>query len=1028
MPIKGGGMTTITDPMALLTTPEVLRREFEVVHASASPGIEWQTLPNDRTATASDSVPSVDITVRATDSAAETALAKIELDRLEQERKSTLALAEYYYNVHRLQNDGQTALCLSGGGIRSAAFALGVLQGLARREMLSRLHYLSTVSGGGYIGSWVTAWAHRAAVANAEGDFARVEKAIGERPPFAQRESAPFRWLRANQKFLTPRSGAGSPDTWAVLSAFLRDLVLNWLVFVPLLAAATLVPLLLKQLLTFWSQYATGSGSSLVWMSAWFLRWFGICSKEGACPVNGVAGWIDSAGALLVLAGMIVGMRNRPALRKSTIDETDFRRFVLLPILVGAWLLLMAISAWPPASLPQLIKWTVIVPVIYLVARSVAAFLLRGQGPWPGAAKFPLFWEFVALAVSGAVTGATIWVGIRMLDSMHLDSMQPGVLQTALAVFGVPWLLAAFSVGFVVYTGLTSFSSFGQRDREWMARASGWYLAIAVLWVIAVGIVLIVGPWAHLYGQSLFSRRFGFATFVTLASGCISAGTALSSWTKATTSIGKVREKLPVTILANVAAIVFLIGGIALLSGLTTSLVAEVPFPANLMTISAFPAATEPFHAAIVIFASMLALVAFSSLVTVFVNVNLFSLHALYRNRLIRTFLGASNDPDITGRIRSRNKFDGFSAYDNLGMGKLWRDLKGNLRREGPFPVVNMALNLLATKNLAWQERKATNYVSTPLHTGGHLVGYRDSRLVASDMSVLDRRRIERAVGPDKELLANGANGMTLGTAMAISGAAASPNWGYHSSPAISFIMMLFNVRLGWWLGNPGRTGRHWLKSGPTGNSLGLFLQEAFGKTSDREKYIYLSDGGHFDNLGLYEMIRRRCRHIIVCDASQDPDCTLEDLGRALRQVSVDFGVAVNFNDINLRKRGAELDNGVYCAMAEIDYPETENENVGKCRLIYIKPGLYRDVPADVRAFAAENAKFPHDSTANQWFTESQFESYRALGSFIIRQLGGKGSPDGKSTSIGDFFSCAKSYLANASASRKEPQSIRIVA
>jgi hypothetical protein len=70
-------------------------------------------------------------------------------------------LRELWKKVHDLADDGRTALCLSGGGVRSAAFNLGVLQGLARLKLLDRFHYLSTVSGGGYIGCWLTAWRHR---------------------------------------------------------------------------------------------------------------------------------------------------------------------------------------------------------------------------------------------------------------------------------------------------------------------------------------------------------------------------------------------------------------------------------------------------------------------------------------------------------------------------------------------------------------------------------------------------------------------------------------------------------------------------------------------------------------------------------------------------------------------------------------------------------------------------------------------------------------------------------------------------
>src|SRR5207248_142196 len=106
------------------------------------------------------------------------------------------------------------------------------------------------------------------------------------------------------------------------------------------------------------------------------------------------------------------------------------------------------------------------------------------------------------------------------------------------------------------------------------------------------------------------------------------------------------------------------------------------------------------------------------------------------------------------------------------------------------------------------------------------------------------------------------------GTAMAISGAAASPNMGYHTSPATAFLLSLLNIRLGWWLGNPASIAK-WKKGTPP---YGLFwlLSELFGSTTDESSFLYLSDGGHFENLGIYELVRRQCKLIVVSDAASD--------------------------------------------------------------------------------------------------------------------------------------------------------------
>ncbi len=172
-----------------------------------------------------------------------------------------------------------------------------------------------------------------------------------------------------------------------------------------------------------------------------------------------------------------------------------------------------------------------------------------------------------------------------------------------------------------------------------------------------------------------------------------------------------------------------------------------------------------------------------------FINVNKFSLHATYRMRLIRAFLAASRTQDM----RRPHLFTGFDPNDNFPL----RDL----RPGKPFHVINTTLNLVKGTPLAWQERKAESFTMSRLHCGSWHVGYRPS--------------------------ADYGDGVSLGTALTISGAAANPNMGYHSSPLVGFLMTLFNVRLGWWLGNPGTPGeRTWRRAGPR-YAVGPLFSEA---------------------------------------------------------------------------------------------------------------------------------------------------------------------------------------------------------
>jgi hypothetical protein len=202
--------------------------------------------------------------------------------------------------------------------------------------------------------------------------------------------------------------------------------------------------------------------------------------------------------------------------------------------------------------------------------------------------------------------------------------------------------------------------------------------------------------------------------------------------------------------------------------------------------------------------------------------------------------------------------------------------------------------------------------------------------------------------------------------------------------------MAIFNVRLGAWLGNPNADGnRTFSHPGPRQAITPLFA-EMFGLTDSKRGYVNLSDGGHFDNLGLYEVVLRRCRHVLVSDAGQDGSFSFEDLGNSIRKIRIDFGINIVFEKIQILPNTPEKE-GLCCAIARIRYSdvdETPAEDDG-C-LIYIKPtlrGRGAQVPYDIYSYSRGSATFPHESTADQWFSESQFESYRALGSHIMDQL-----------------------------------------
>jgi hypothetical protein len=169
---------------------------------------------------------------------------------------------------------------------------------------------------------------------------------------------------------------------------------------------------------------------------------------------------------------------------------------------------------------------------------------------------------------------------------------------------------------------------------------------------------------------------------------------------------------------------------------------------------------------------------------------------------------------------------------------------------------------------------------------------------------------------------------------------------------------------------------------------FGYLVKELLGLTDARTKFVNLSDGGHFDNMGLYELIRRRCRYIIVNDGEQDQNLTFEGLAGAIRKCRIDFDTEICINVDEIRKKNEKGEpaefSQAHFAVGTIHYPENR-ANPGV--LVYLKSSLTGDEPTDVLQYHSLDPLFPHQSTGDQWFDESQFESYRRLGLHIGSKL-----------------------------------------
>jgi len=857
------------------------------------------------------------------------------------------------------------ALCISGGGIRSATFGLGVVQGLARNGLLDQFQYLSTVSGGGYLGGWLSAWISHTSLPQVIEQL-RIPSSRPLEP-----EPTPIWHLRTYSNYLSPKLGLLSADSWTLVATYVRNLFLNWLVVIPALVGVLTLPLGLIALLAWdpaggWLRVQTGLGLGLALLAFGF----------GVQAVKYVH-------------------QNRPVPEGTTegtgLDDAkrgqrEFLRACLAPLTIAV---LGAVICWAWASryldLTQGFGRVALAFGVIGGAVHLGGWLLapHQRGKYESGAHFfgGLLGEALFILVSGLAAGLVAWLAASAVQRLfHLGF--PGL--AIYAWLAPPLLLALILVFSHLYVGYTSGKQV-DAAREWSARFTAWILIVVVGWLVGVGLVVagpLAGEWvrgylaAHPGGTLPAVQTAGKALGSALGviSGVVTVLLGHSSKTPGTGDPTRTAMNLPLKLAAPVFVVflvVLLSWAGAWLTGAAQGVVAGVV------------GGVDPgsWVSVVVIVVVSLLLVGFGLVSARCVDTNKFSLHAMYRARLIRAYLGASRPAGE----RDPNPFTGFDDNDNLPMRQLWAPPGSRGPAQRPFHIVNVALNLVGGGNLAWQQRKAESFTVSPLHCGALNHGYRPT------WSAQTIDHVPMGYGGDR--------GVSLGTAMTISGAAVSPNMGYHSSPVISLLLTLFNVRLGWWLGNPGHAGNDvYLRSAPR-SSLGLVLDEALGRTDGKHPYVYLSDGGHFENLGMYEMVLRRCRTIVVSDGGADPAGAFEDLGNAIRKIRVDFGIPIEFEEVPIYPRDAagKARSGKYCAIGKIRYSSVDKD-APDGTLIYLKPAFYGAEPRDVFNYAQTSRTFPHETTGDQFFSESQFESYRALGSYVIDEILGRWSPPADAT------------------------------
>jgi hypothetical protein len=816
---------------------------------------------------------------------------------------------------------GHIGLALSGGGIRSASFSLGVLQALAHLKLLGRFDFLSTVSGGGYVGSF---WGSLFIGSEPRGGAAQEDGCTVDEVDrrLADSHSREVRWLRENGRYLSPN---GSGDTLLALAVLLRNWVaVNFVLGLLVLAA--------------------------------FLA---LDAVRGAIP------WPALASLKLPLE-----IQHSPAL----------------------WLSAAAFILW---ALPA--GW--------------AYWLVRGKG----AVRTTLGSQLLVIGALVLGVGA-------MLRSMRLDP-----LKAALSMA----LVAAVTVTYGLW--LASGGAFSSRERRARNLLSNWLKGGLLIssTSLAVGLIDAAGWWLSHAFDSLAHAKLNLGVI----GGILATAASVAQRVAGLASAGKVtRVRLPVQLVALGAAITIAGFLLTVLSAAAHAIASNGPLISASTTLSGMGWRLIAFA---------VTLVAAGAAGRGFAFLNQSSQASLYSARLTRAFLGATNPARSSGEgQRITEVIDG----DDVP----WRSYTPHTSG-GPLHIINVTVNetVGGRSQVEQRDRKGMGLAIGPagISVGvGHHARWSDN----------DRMKLEALTPPAEasppagkqwwkqlrlllgtrkapqagafRVFESPPDGgpieperLDLGTWIALSGAAISPGLGSRTSIGLSILCGIFNLRLGrWWnsgvdpawrSGAAGRTGVfNSLRRGATFAFpvQAFLLNELLARfPGTARKDWYLTDGGHFENTGAYELIRRRVSLIVLVDSGEDRSYQFTDLGNLVRKARIDFDAEIEFLDDQVLARIASavrpsfgtLDqlkgerpglpdasrvplNRAHAALARIRYPDGPSS-----LLVVLKPGLTGREPLDVLQYAVAHRDFPQQSTADQYFDEEQWESYRKLGAYIALQV-----------------------------------------
>ena len=865
-----------------------------------------------------------------------------------------------------------TGLALSGGGIRSATFNLGMLQAFHRGRLLDRFDYLSTVSGGGYVGGWWSAWLARSARASDGGpSLAGLSRGVSGAETealFPEDEGVetwrhhvrgrhvhdvtappapdPIHHVRLFSNYLTPRKGALSPDLWRAITIAARNLMLTWAALLPFLAMAVV----LSQAVFLWifgpSADMGSRVSAVASLPLAFLAWFGLLSVAWLLLLRG-----GSQGQWAITIAGIAAVTAAIGMRLPADGGLPGEILAISTLVIGA----AAVRVfWPRhAALPgdkevlrnRVAQLQSVALIAALATAIVGAFVVFGPSliHYLFVSGRTTISEDIAKYAAVLLTAAsTLHTALTSAPAGGAEAIPPKQRST---VSRVLLMIAPSLTMIALLLGLVSLTDWASRSLD------------AAVWTPAFRDASLIGTIAMM-GYAMSEKRHRstplllvVAITAALAAGNVAHCAEHGGRRRARPRVGQ-RRGHPVVGLRS-----------------SPGHRSERPGPRSQAAdagrrvgrargrgrraADARPqrpaGAAAPGHLRPAVHDAS------SSSDGRPTRTGCRSTRST-RCASCAAYLGASNP--------RRTADEGEDITETMPDDDiLLSRISGGSGRLGPYHLINATLNMTTGSDLVIAQRAAAPFLFSRHFCGSARTGFRRS----------DRYR---------------AGTLTLGTAVAVSGAAASPVMGSQTpSTATSMLLAFLNVRLGYWLPTPG--GMDW--EAPQARFWPFYLlREFFSHLADTGSHCYVTDGGHFDNTGVYSLVERGCQTIVLTDCGADPDFVFDDLANLVRRCRIDFGAEITFPSLAPFSRATLAADRKAYVRGDIHYSRTHLRGLGwdlgdddalpVGTLLVVKPTLTAALETDINRYSQQHADFPQQTTADQWFDEAQFESYRRLG------------------------------------------------